>query len=71
MGSDESLLAQQLDGRIDSAYYLQTAPQVRLAVIPSVDKVKRDLDTFAFVAYHLFSTGGRHMASVLDILCLV
>ena len=57
-GADASLLAQQLDGRLALADSLRMATRIRLAVIPSADEALCDLGTFAFVASHLFSTGG-------------
>ena len=47
------------------------AEMVRLAVILSADDALRDLSTFAFVALHLFSTGGCHLSAVAKILCLI
>ena len=70
-GADASLLAQQLDGRLDLVDSLRTAAQVRLAEIPSADEALRDLGTFAFVALHLFSAGGRHLSAVAELLCLI
>ena len=57
-GSEASLLAQHLDGRLESADSLRTASRVRLDVIPSADEALRDLGTFAFVVLHFFSGGG-------------
>ena len=54
-GSDASLLAQQLDGQLES---LWTAAQVRLATIPSADEALFGLGNFSFVASHLFYVGG-------------
>ena len=70
-GADVSLLAQQLDGRLVSERSLWTAPQVRLACIPSTDKALRDLGTFAFVAFHLFSAVGRHASAVAELTRLI
>ena len=70
-GADASLLAQQLDGRLASADSLRTAARVRLAAIPSAEEALRDLGTFAFVASHLFSAGGRHSSAVAELLRLI
>ena len=70
-GADVSLLAQQRYGRPASAYSLQTASQVLLSVILSVDKALLNLRTFAFVALHLFSTAGRHTEEVVELFCLI
>ena len=46
--------------------------RVRLAVIPSADEALHDLGTLAFVASHLFSTGGgRHSPAVAKIIHLI
>ena len=58
--ADASLLAQQLDGRLELVESIRTDAHVRLAAILSVEKALHDLGTFAFVALHLFSAGGRH-----------
>ena len=47
------------------------AARIRLAVIPSADEALRDLGTFAFVASHLFSAGGRHSSAVAELFRLV
>ena len=70
-GADASLLAQQLDGRLASADSLRTAARVCLAAIPSAEEALRNLGTFAFVASHLFSTGGRHSSAVAELLRLI
>ena len=70
-GAEASLLAQQLDGCLVSSESLRMAARVRLAVIPSVEEVLFDIDTFAFVASHLFSTGGHHLSAVADLLCII
>ena len=57
-GTDASLLAQKLDGRLALADYLQISARVRLAVIPSADEALHELGTFAFVALYLFFAGG-------------
>ena len=49
MGSDAFLLAQQLYVQLVSAGSLQTAAQVCLEFILSVDEVLNNLGTFAFV----------------------
>ena len=69
--ADASLLARQLDGRLESADSLRTAARVRLAAIPSAEEALRDLGTFAFVASHLFSAGGRHSSAVAELLRLI
>ena len=70
-GVDASLLAQQLDGRLDLEESLCTFMRFRLAAIPSADEVLWDLGTFAFIASHLFSMVGRHLSSITDLLCLI
>ena len=45
--------------------------RVRLAVISSVDEALCNLGTFAFVALHLFSMGGRHLSAVAELFCLI
>ena len=70
-GTDASLLAQQLDGRLASADSLRTAARVRLAAIPSAEEALRDLGTFAIVASHLFSVGERHSSAVAELLRLI
>ena len=63
-GSNASLLAQQLDGRLTIGGLLRLSARVRLAVIPSAEEALCDLDTFAFVALHLFSVIRRHLPAV-------
>ena len=70
-GSDASLLAQYLDGCLASMDSLRTAAWVLLDVIPSADEALCDLATFAFVASHLFSVGGRHSSAVAELLRLI
>ena len=70
-GEDTSLLAQQLDRRLASADSLRTAVQVHLAAIPSAEEALCDLGTFAFVASHLFSAGGRNSTAVAELLRLI
>ena len=71
MGSDASLLEQQLDGRLASAYSLRTAKRVCLEVIPSTDESLQNFDTFKFIALNIFPTGGRHAAAVVKLLRLI
>ena len=47
------------------------AARVRLAAIPSAEEALRDLGTFAFVASHLFSVGGRHSSAVAELLRII
>ena len=70
-GVDASLLAQQLDGRLASADSLRTAARVRLAAILSAEEALRNFGTFAFVASHLFSTGGRPSSADTEILRII
>ena len=70
-GVDASLLNQQIYGRLALADSPRTDAQVCLADILSADEALCDLGTFAFVASHLFSAGGRHTSSVAEILCLI
>ena len=70
MGLDASLLVQYLDGQSVLLDSLRTSAGVRLMVIMSVYEALHDLGTFAFVALQLFSSGGRYMAAVMDILSL-
>ena len=70
-GADASLLAQQIDGRLASVDSLRTAARFCLAAILSADEALRDLGTFAFVASHLFSTGGWHLSAVAELLQLI
>ena len=70
-GANASLLAQQLDGRLDLSDSLRMATRIRLAVIPSTDEALRDLGTFAFVTLHLFSAGERHSSAVDELLRLI
>ena len=58
VGSDASLLAQQLDVQMASADSLRTSSRVRLAVALSVDEALCELGTFAFVVLHFFYAGG-------------
>ena len=71
MGADTYLLSQQLYGRRASADSVQTSVRVCLATILSVEKALRDLGTFAFIASHLFSAGGRHSSTVTELLRLI
>ena len=64
MGSDASLLAQQIDGHLVSMESLRTDNRVRLESIPSTDEALRDLGTFSFVELHLISAG-RFCAAVI------
>ena len=66
---DASLLAQKIDGRLATTDSLRTAARVRLAAIPSANEELWDLGTFAFVASHLFSAGGRHLSDIAELLC--
>ena len=70
-GADASLLAHQLYGCLALADSLRTAAQVRLAAILSADEALRELGIFAFVALHLFSTGGRYSSAVAEILRII
>ena len=71
-GTDASLpFVQQLDGRLDSADSLPLAARVRLAAILSADEGLRGLGTFAFIASHLLSAGGRRLSAVVEIICLI
>ena len=70
-GLDAFLLDQQIDGRLALAYSLQTTARVRLAAILSADEALCGLGTFAFVASHLFSTGGWHSSAVAELLRLI
>ena len=47
------------------------AARVRLSVILSTDEALRELRTFAIVALHLFSAGGRPLSAVAKILRLI
>ena len=47
------------------------AARICLAVIPSADEALRELGTFAFVALHFFSAGGRHSSVVAKLLRLI
>ena len=69
--ADASLLAQQLDGHLALADSLRTAARVHMAAIPSADEALCDLGTFAFVASHLFSTGGRHFSTFTELIRLI
>ena len=44
---------------------------VCFTVMPSTEKVLRDLGTFAFIASHLFSAGGCHSSAVVYLLHLI
>ena len=68
---EESLLAKHLNRILASADSMQIDVRVRLASIPSVDKALRELGTFYFVVSHLFSAGGRHSSSLLEIFRLI
>ena len=70
-GANDSLLAQQLDGRLASADSLQIYARFRLAVILSADEALRDLGTFTFVALHLLSAGRRHSSAFAEIIHLI
>ena len=70
-GTDASLLVQQLDGRLASADSLRTAVRFRLAAMTCAEETICDLGTFAFVASHLFSTGGQHSSAVAELLRLI
>ena len=69
--TDASLLVHQLDGLLASADSLWMGVRFRLAVIPSTTKALFNHGTFAFVALHLFSEGGRHSSAIADLLCLI
>ena len=70
-GADASLLSQQLDGRLASADSLRTAARVRLDAISSAEEALRNLGTFDFVASHLFSAGGRHSSTIIELFHLI
>ena len=71
MGSYTSLLVKQLDGRLTSSESQRTASLVRLAVIPSLYEALRDLGTFTFFVYHLFSVSRIYMALVAELQRLI
>ena len=62
-GTDASLLAQQLDGRLASVDYLRVNAWVCLAFILFTDAVLRDLGTFVFMELYLFSVWGETCSS--------
>ena len=70
-GSDASLLAQHLDGRLTSADSLRMAVRVLLAIILSAYKALFGLGTFAFVTSHLFYVGRRRSSDVAKLLRLI
>ena len=70
-GLETYLLAQHLNGRLDSADSLQTVAWVHLDVILFAYEALRKLETFAFVALYLFSARGRHTSAVVDLICLI
>ena len=51
--------------------YLSTDARVCLATIPSADEALQDLGTFAFIALHLLSAGGRNLSDVVELLRLI
>ena len=56
--SDDSVLTQHLDGRLDSVDSLRTDTWDCLSFILSEDEVLHDLVTFSFVTLHHFSMEG-------------
>ena len=70
-GSDASLLAQKLDGRLTLADSLHTAVRFCLDAIPSAEEALRDLGTSAFIVLHLFSVGGRTLSAVSELLRII
>ena len=70
-GADAPLVVQQLVGRLASVDSLWIAARVRLDAILSVDVKLCDLVTFAFVASHLFSAGGRQSSAVTELLHII
>ena len=70
-GAEASLLAQQLDGILDSADSLSTAMRFHLDAILSADEALRELGTFVFVTSHLLSTSRRHLSDVTELICLI
>ena len=70
-GADASLLEQQLDRHLASAYSLQIDARVRLAVILSGDEAIHNLGTLAFVVSQLFSAGRRHSSAFADLTHLI
>ena len=70
-GPDASLLAQQLDGRLELAVSLRMAARVRLAVILSLEEALCDFGTFYFIALQILSAGGNQLYAVSELLCLV
>ena len=71
MGLYASLVVQQLYGRLVLADSLQKTAWVFLAVIPPMDKVLYFLGTLSSVVSYLLSTGGRHMAAIAELFCLI
>ena len=47
---------------------MQMTVRVCLEAIPSVEEALCDLGTFAFVALHLFSAGGRQFSDIVEII---
>ena len=70
-GADDSLLSQQLDGRLASVDSLRIAARFFLAVILSADEVLLNLGTFLFMTLHLFSAAGPHTSAVVELLSLI
>ena len=70
-GSDVSLLAQHLDGRLALADSLKTYAWVRLSAIRSAYEALRDLYMFAIFSLHLLSAGGSHSSAIADLLRLI
>ena len=64
-GTNTSLLAQHLDGRLDLVDSLWMSARILLATILSAVKALRNLGTFAFVASHIFSAGRKHSSAVV------
>ena len=49
------------------ADFLQTSVQIRLEVILYTDEALRDFGKLSFITSHLFSAGGRHASSVMEL----
>ena len=70
-GTDASLLAQDMGGRLALVESLRMVARFRLSVIPSADESLCNLGQFAFFALLLFSAARRHSSDVLELLRLV
>ena len=71
MGSDASLLAQQLYVQLASADSFLKSTRVCVDATQSTYEAIRDLGTFAFIASYLLSMGRRHATVIMDILYLI